>query len=169
MRRTRWVDRWCRPGMSAIVAVVAGALYLPPPVEADTTATIAPPPMPSAERAQRALTWARNQMAIDPNSNVECIVFVERAYNTMWPGNAIDVYNRWRAEGRIHDTAEDIPAGALVFSSNPGFDHGVGHVMLSEGNGTFLTANFFPSPKIREIPLLNESNGNRFLGWAYAP
>jgi hypothetical protein len=128
------------------------------------------PPAPSSDdRASRALAWARNQMATNPNSDIQCIQFVQQAYNTVYPGNAIDVFNRFRSENKIQTSSDNIPAGALVFTSDPTFDHGLGHVMLSEGNGRFLTANYYVDPKIREVPLNSNDPNDKFLGWAYAP
>ena len=46
---------------------------------------------------------------------------------------------------------------------------GHGHVMLSEGNGSYLTANYCRDPKIRQVPLNSNDAQDKFLGWAYAP
>ncbi|WP_156673367.1 MULTISPECIES: hypothetical protein [unclassified Mycobacterium] len=122
------------------------------------------------DKAAHALAWARDQMAADPNSTVQCEAFVEQAYNHAFRyPSAMDAFNDFNRKGQIHTNRDNIPEGALVFTSNPGFDHGTGHVMLSEGNGQFLTANYFTAPHIREIrPSPNDSQ-NIFLGWAYAP
>ncbi|AGB22169.1 hypothetical protein Mycsm_01780 [Mycobacterium sp. JS623] len=130
----------------------------------------APAPAPTAQdgdRVANALGWARNQMANNPNSSIQCFEFVEAAYATKWPGGtALDFYNTLKGQGKIH-TDTNPPAGALVFSSDPRFDGGAGHVMLSEGNGNFITANYYKAPKIREVPLTYP--GNTYLGWAVAP
>jgi hypothetical protein len=89
------------------------------------------------------------------------------AYGTKWPGGtALEFFNTLNGQGKIH-TDSNPPAGALVFSSDPRFDSGAGHDMLSEGNGTFITANYYKAPKIREVALTYP--GNTYLGWAVAP
>ena len=129
-----------------------------------------PPPAPTGDRAGQALAWARNQMASNPNSSIQCEVFVEQAYGTHFPGNtAMEFFNTLRDQGQIHTNTDGIPAGALVFTSDPRFDFGQGHVMLSQGDGTYLTANYYTAPKIRVVPLNSNDPQDRFLGWAYAP
>ena len=129
--------------------------------------TQAAPPAANNDRVGRALSWARNQMATNPNSTIQCLEFVEAAYGTRWPGaTAMAFYNTLKSQGKIN-TGTNPPAGALVFSSDPRFDGGMGHVMLSEGNGKFITANYYQAPKIREVPLTYP--GNTYLGWAVAP
>lgn len=132
-------------------------------------------PAPNGDRAAQAVAWARNQAATDPNRTeggypVQCEVFVEEAYNHAFRyPSAIDAFNDLRAKNLIHTNTDGIPAGALVFSSNPVYDGGAGHVELSLGNGQYITANYIHSPHIRVVPLNNNDPGNRFLGWAYAP
>jgi hypothetical protein len=125
---------------------------------------------PSGDRAGQALAWARGQMARNPNNPVQCEVFVEQAYNHAFRyPSAIDAFNDLNAKGQIHDNADGIPAGALVFTSDPRFDGGFGHVMLSQGDGSYLTANYYKAPKIRVVPLNSNDPQDKFLGWAYAP
>lgn len=134
----------------------------------------APASAPSGDRASQALAWARQQMATNPDSTDSCMKFVEDAYHTHWNYNtALDFFNALHQQGKTQ-TNTNIPAGALVFTSDPRFDQGDGHVMLSEGNGTYLTANYYtppnaPGPKIREVPLNSNDANDKFLGWAYAP
>lgn len=135
----------------------------------------APAPAPSGDRGQQALAWARNHMAADPYDPVECEVFVEQAYNHAFRYlTAKDDFNDRRAKGEIHTNADGIPAGALVFTSDPTYDFGNGHVMLSQGDGTYLTANYYtdprhPGPKIRVVPLDSGDPHSQFLGWAEVP
>lgn len=120
----------------------------------------------SGDREAQALDWARNQMASNPDNPVQCEAFVEQAYDHSFRyGSAIEAFNDLHAKGKIFADVNDIPAGALVFTSNPRFDAGYGHVMLSQGDGTYLTANYVVAPKIRVVRL----GRNQFLGWAYAP
>lgn len=135
----------------------------------------APPAAPSGDRAQQALAWARDQMATDPNRQengypVQCEVFVEEAYNHAFrAGSAIELFNRLQGAGQIRTNTDSIPPGALVFTSDPRFDQGNGHVMLSQGDGTYLTANYVNAPHIRVVPLNSNDAQDKFLGWAYAP
>jgi hypothetical protein len=122
------------------------------------------------DRGAQALAWARGQMAADPNNPVQCEVFVEQAYNHSFrAGSAMELFNRLQNAGQIHTNPDGIPAGALVFTSDPRFDGGAGHVMLSQGDGTYLTANYVSAPHIRVIPLNSNDPQDKFLGWAYAP
>ncbi|WP_431241008.1 hypothetical protein ACQ86B_28260 (plasmid) [Mycolicibacterium aichiense] len=130
----------------------------------------APAPVPNGDRGAQALAWARNQMASNPNNPVQCEVFVEQAYNHSFRyGSAIEAFNDLNAKGQIHTNTDGIPAGALVFTSDPRFDQGYGHVMLSQGDGSYLTANYYVAPKIRVVPLNSNDSQDRFLGWAFAP
>ncbi|MDH6245783.1 hypothetical protein M2432_003436 [Mycobacterium sp. OTB74] len=38
--------------------------------------------------------------------------------------------------------------------------------MLLQGDGTYLTANYYVAPKIRVVPLNSNDRQDRFLGWA---
>jgi hypothetical protein len=108
-------------------------------------------------------------MAADPNHPVQCEVFVEEAYNHAFRyGSAIDAFNDLKAKRQIHTNTDGIPAGALVFTSDPRFDKGYGHVMLSQGDGSYLTANYYSPAHIRVVPLNSNDNQDKFLGWAYA-
>ena len=147
---------------SAIATGMAG------PAGADAS-TAPAPPMGAAnvvDRGAQALDWARDQMASNPDNRVQCETFVEQAYNHSFRyGSAIEAFNDLNAKGKIFTDTNGIPTGALVFTSDPRFDAGYGHVMLSQGDGTYLTANYVVAPKIRVVRL----GQNRFLGWAYAP
>ncbi len=124
----------------------------------------------SGDRGSQALAWARQQMASDPDNPVQCEVFVEEAYNHAFRyPTAYAAFDDLKAKNQIHTNADNIPAGALVFTSDPRFDDGNGHVMLSEGNGRYLTANYYQNPKIRDVPLNSNDSQDKFLGWAYAP
>ncbi|OBG82649.1 hypothetical protein A5699_05725 [Mycobacterium sp. E802] len=162
-----WDNLWYKTSDGSYVADVDIETGTLESVAGDCGATAAPAPAANADRVGRALSWARNQMATNPNGTIQCFEFVEAAYGTKWPGaTAMEFYNTLKNQGKI-DTGTNPPAGALVFSSDPRFDRGMGHVMLSEGNGKFITANYYKAPKIREVPLTYP--GNTYLGWAVAP
>lgn len=126
---------------------------------------------PVSSREQRALDWANQQAAARSMSyNGLCERFVEQAYGTSGRfTSALAAFNALRARGMVHSNATNIPAGALVFST--GSDPRFGHVMLSRGNGTFVsggastqygnhaTVQTFSSPAPSGV----------FLGWSTAP
>lgn len=166
-----WNDLWYKTSDGDFVAGVdikTGALK---PVSADCGEGASAPAYADG-RAAQALAWARDQMATDPNRQeggnpVPCEVFVEEAYNHAFRyPSAMAAFNDLRAKGEIQTNADRIPVGAIVFTSNPAFDQGNGHVMLSQGDGTYLTANYVTAPHIRVVIV---SPPNQFLGWAYAP
>lgn len=166
-----WDNLWYRTSDGNFVADVdieTGTLnVVAPDCGSGSPPAAAAPAAQDGDRVAKALGWARGQMANNPNSAIQCFEFVEAAYGTKWPGGtALDFFYNLKGQGKIH-TDSNPPAGALVFSSDPRFDGGAGHVMLSEGNGHFITANYYKAPKIREVPLTYP--GNTYLGWAVAP
>lgn len=164
-----WDDLWYRTSDGSYVADVD--------IETGTLKDVtpecgsgAPAPAAGTDRGAHALAWARQQMASNPDNPVQCEVFVEEAYEHAFRyPSAIAGFDDLKAKGQIHTNTDNIPAGALVFTSDPRFDQGNGHVMLSEGNGNYLTANYYRDPKIREVPLNSNDAQDKFLGWAYAP
>lgn len=117
-------------------------------------------------REQRAVAWANSMVGSNAYPGL-CELFVENAFNTSgrYP-SAIAAFNALQSAGQMHYSSTGIPAGALVFSSNPAYDSGYGHVMLSRGDGTFVSGGAgSPSVKIYSTP----NPGSTFLGWAYAP
>ena len=91
-----------------------------------------------------------------------CERFVENAYGTSGKyASALANFNAQKAAGRLHTTANDIPAGALVFFRNRS-DGGIGHVEIAVGNGTFITS-------AAKVQYVNLSWAGTFLGWAPAP
>lgn len=166
-----WDNLWYKTSDGNFVADVdieTGTLDV---IASDCSSGPAPGPATSpdsGDRVARALSWARNEMATNPNNPIQCFEFVEAAYGGVkWPGyTALDFFNTLNGQGKIH-TDTNPPAGALVFSSDRRFDGGMGHVMLSEGNGQYITANYYQTPKIRRVPLTYP--GNTYLGWAIAP
>ncbi|HRD11326.1 MAG TPA: hypothetical protein PLI79_05655 [Mycobacterium sp.] len=167
-----WDNLWYKTSDGHYVADVdieTGTLGVVAP-DCSTIGGEKPGPPTGADRASRALAWARAQMASNPNNPVQCEAFVERAYNYSFRyDSAIAAFTDLKAKGQIHTNTDGIPAGALVFTSDPTFDKGLGHVMLSQGDGTYLTANYYTAPKIRVVPLNSNDPKSKFLGWAYAP
>lgn len=148
-------DAWVWTGTSAAVAPPCGAAPAPTPV---------PTPVPTVPTAARAVAWAKSMIG-NTSYNGLCEKFVENAYGVFgvplgyW--TALADFNAQKAAGRIHTTANDIPAGALVFFRNRS-DGGNGHVEIAVGNGTFITS-------AAKVQYVNLSWAGTFLGWAPAP
>jgi hypothetical protein len=101
-----------------------------------------------------------------------CELFVERAYGTSGRyASAISAYYALRAAGQIHTGSTGIPAGALVFSESPQWDYGYGHVMLSRGDGTFVSGGAWTGGGNHSTVQIFGSPAptGGYLGWAYAP
>jgi hypothetical protein len=92
-----------------------------------------------------------------------CDNFVGHAYGRAASGyyTAIAHYNALAGRGLIR-TAGTPPAGALVFYNAAAINGYAGHVMLSEGNGNYITS----APTVRRVNL--SWPGAPYLGWSYA-
>jgi len=165
-----WDNLWYRTPDNNYVADVDIETGTLKDVTPDCTDSGVSAPAAGGDRGNQALAWARQQMATNPDNPVQCEVFVEEAYNHAFRyPSAIAAFDDLRAKNQIHTNSDEIPVGALVFTSDRRFDDGNGHVMLSEGNGRYLTANYYQNPKIREVPLNSNDPQDKFLGWALAP
>jgi hypothetical protein len=127
----------------------------------------------STSREQKAMDWARSVIGQyytnydlgDSNHvwNGWCYNFVAHAYGRSASGyyTAIDHYNDLRNRGMIH-TSGTPPSGALVFFGTAAINNYAGHVMLSEGNGYYITAAW----PVQRVTL--SWPGAPYLGWSYA-
>ena len=118
----------------------------------------------SGSREQRAIEWARAQIGqtTQPDGrpwNGWCDRFVANAYGL--PNSSyITAYEHWLTLANrklVHPHDTNVPAGALAFYNNAIG----GHVMLSEGNGWFVST----GPAVYETKL--SSGFGTYLGWAY--
>jgi Bacterial SH3 domain len=126
-----------------------------------------------SSREQRAMDWARSVLGNaytngdlgDSNHpwNGWCDNFVAHAYGLAASGyaTAIAHYNARNSQGQIHTTGTP-PSGALVFFAAAAINGYAGHVMLSEGNGNYITTASVISRVSLSWP------GAPYLGWAYA-
>jgi hypothetical protein len=113
-------------------------------------------------REQRAVDFANADLGRSDYAGW-CELFVENAYGTQGQQqSALADFNAIQAGGRMHYTTSGIPAGALVFSRNP-YDGGYGHVILSRGDGSFV------SPQSPTQVLTDPRAGGTFSGWSFAP
>jgi len=128
---------------------------------------------PTGTREQRALNWAISVLGQsytngdlgDSNHAWDgwCDNFVGHAYGRAASGyaSAIVHYNSLAGRGLMHYDASP-PAGALAFYNGAAINGYYGHVMLSEGNGSFITS----APTVRRVNI--NWPGAPYLGWAYA-
>lgn len=124
-----------------------------------------------ATKATRAVSWANSQIG-SMNYAGLCEKFVENAYGTSGKyASAIAAYQSLKAAGAIHTGTTGIPAGALVFSLDYAWDYGYGHVMLSRGDGTFVSGGAWTGggnhSTVQAFSSPAPTGG--YLGWAYAP
>ncbi|MFY1638083.1 hypothetical protein ACN27F_33190 [Solwaraspora sp. WMMB335] len=142
--------------------------YLPGEPECGTST-----PPPTGTREDRALAWARSVLGHthtngdlgDSNHPWDgwCDNFVGHAYGRAASGYATALvhYNSLNARGLIRTTGTP-PAGALVFYAGASINGYAGHVMLSEGNGNYITT----AATVRRVSLTWP--GAPYLGWSYA-
>lgn len=128
---------------------------------------------PTGTREDRALAWARSVIGQaytngdlgDSNHAWDgwCDNFVGHAYGRAASGyaSAIVHYNSLYNRGLIHTTGTP-PAGALVFFNSAPINGYFGHVMLSEGNGNYITS----APTVRRVNI--NWPGAPYIGWSYA-
>jgi hypothetical protein len=126
-----------------------------------------------ASREENALAWARSVLGHthtngdlgDTNHpwNGWCDNFVAHAYGRAASGyaTAVDHYNSLNARGLIN-TGSNPPAGALTFYAAASINNYAGHVMLSEGDGNYITTAAQISRVSQTWP------GAPYLGWSYA-
>ncbi|WP_326553302.1 hypothetical protein [Micromonospora sp. NBC_01813] len=130
-------------------------------------------PPPTGTREDRALAWARSVLGHthtngdlgDSNHPWDgwCDNFVAHAYGRAASGYATALvhFNALNARGLIRTTGTP-PAGALVFYNGAAINGYAGHVMLSEGNGNYITT----AATVRRVSLTWP--GAPYLGWSYA-
>jgi hypothetical protein len=129
-------------------------------------------PAPSS-REDRALAWARSVIGQaythgdlgDSNHpwNGWCDNFVAHAYGRPRSGytTALAHFNSLNSRGLIHRDTNP-PAGALVFYGAATVNGRAGHVMLSEGNGSYISS----APTVRRVTFTWP--GAPYIGWSWA-
>jgi hypothetical protein len=121
---------------------------------------VAPPP--AATREQKAVNWARSNLGAT-GWNRWCDKFDALAYGQSHSGY-YTAFLHWRAmvaRGLAHPGDPNVPLGGLAFYAN-GYNGGAGHVMISEGNGQFVST----GPHVFETGLTPYFG--TYLGWSYA-
>lgn len=120
----------------------------------------------SSTKASAAVAWARGKVG-SMDYSFACERFVENAYGTSGQyASAIAAYNALRRS--VHTTRTGIPAGALVFSSQPQYDLGYGHVSIAVGDGTFIAGGMDVGGSTVTVRRTTGLPGG-YLGWTEAP
>ncbi|MCL3836875.1 hypothetical protein M2889_03360 [Aeromicrobium sp. zg-Y1362] len=118
------------------------------------------------------MNWAKSKVGSN-SYDFLCERFVENAYGTQGKfGSAIANYNAQKRAGRISTSRTNIPAGALVFSSNRAWDLGYGHVQISIGGNKFVSGGMGRNAAGRLVgPTVQIRTGlpSGYLGWSQAP
>lgn len=130
-------------------------------------------PPPAASREDRALAWARSVIG-QSSTNGDlgdsnhawkdwCDNFVAHAYGRPSSGyvSAIAHFNDLDRHGLIHRDANP-PAGALVFYGAAPVNQQYGHVMLSEGNGSYIST----GPTVQRVSFT--APAAPYIGWSWA-
>ncbi len=127
----------------------------------------------TSSREQRAIDWARSVIGNsttngdlgDSNHAWDgwCDNFVGHAYGRAASGyaTAIAHFNSLNGRGLIHTTGTP-PFGALTFYAAAPINGYAGHVMLSEGNGNYITS----AATVRRVTI--GWPGATYIGWSYA-
>jgi hypothetical protein len=142
---------------------------------ANWTRATTPAAAVSGTREQRAVPWATGRVGSTAYEGY-CELFVENAFGTSGRyASAISNYNAMNNRGAIHGGNTSVPAGALAFFGATSSNGYFGHVMLSLGNGQFVSTNVGSSGYLvnsgrvgyTTISLVQASSGP-YLGWGYA-
>lgn len=120
---------------------------------------VTPPPASTTSKAENALKWANARIGETIWDNL-CESFVEEAYGRSFRyGSAIAHYNAVRSQVKTTGTP---PKGAVVFYAAAEINYGWGHVMISRGDGSYVTT-------AARVQVVNQSwPGAPYLGW-YVP
>lgn len=136
-----------------------------------------PPPAQSSSKADAAVNKANSMVGTDAFGDVGCGKLVAAAYGV--PGIGYNTAKQFRdalaAQGKIHMDGAP-PKGALVFSESS-WDRGAGHVVISRGDGTFVSGGVWKGYQgiaggghnVQVLPNWNPATGAAYLGWADAP
>lgn len=114
---------------------------------------------PASTKAENALKWANARIG-ETGWNGWCEKFVENAYGTSGRyASAIAHYNAVRGQVKTTGTP---PRGAIVFYAAAKVNNNWGHVMISRGDGSYVTT-------AAKVQVVNQSwPGAAYLGW-YVP
>ncbi|MFO0862182.1 MAG: hypothetical protein U0516_00450 [Candidatus Saccharibacteria bacterium] len=130
----------------------------------------APPSPIITTKEQRAINWAKSQVG-STSWNGLCELMVEQAFGTRGRyGSALANANAKIATGQMHRGDTNVPAGALAFFGAANVNGGYGHVMLSIGNGQFVSNGYTYNGKAygARITTISSVGAGPYIGWAWA-
>lgn len=118
-----------------------------------------------AAAAKIANTQACRNVVRGGTWNNRCGEFVARLYGYYASGEATALvhYATLKSRGLIHASADNIPAGALVFFTT---GQSAGHVAVYAGGGKAYSNDYMRSGCIDLTPMSVMAGANNFLGWA---
>ncbi len=137
----------------------------------------APPPADVSDKANAAVMKANSAVGSDMFGDIGCGKFVAWAYGRGALGfnTAKEFRDHLASQGQIH-MDQNIPRGALVFSQSS-WDKGMGHVVIAQGDGTFVSGGVYKGYQglaggghnVQVMNSWNPANDASYLGWAAAP
>lgn len=117
------------------------------------------------DRYESAIAWGRLQVG-EPDWGGACEAFVENAYNVT---KKFDSALQAQHKLDLHPRGEgfQVPRGALVFFAKDTLNAGQGHVGISTGGGSMISA---LNQGVRETSWTSSGYWkDRFIGWAWPP
>ena len=129
-----------------------------------------PPPPTTPTKEQRAIEWAKSQVGSTAWNGL-CELMVEQAFGTRGRyGSALANANAKIASGQMHSGDTNVPAGALAFFGAANVNGGYGHVMISIGNGQFVSNGYTWNGRVygARITTIGSVGAGPYIGWAWA-
>lgn len=140
------------------------------------TLAVPNPASSTSTREQQAIAWAESQVGSDLWSGY-CDRFVAAAFGRTASGypSALAHWQALDSSGSTHRGDQSVPAGALAFFGPSSYNYDLGHVMLSVGNGRFVSTDVYTKSgsgaafvvNYTTIAWMNQWSGP-YLGWAWA-
>ncbi len=130
----------------------------------------AQPPPTISTKEQRAIDWAKSQLG-STSWNGLCELMAEQAFGTRGRyGSALANANAKIAARQMHSGDTNVPAGALAFFGAATVNGGYGHVMISIGNGQFISNGYTWNGHVygARITTIGSVGAGPYIGWAWA-
>jgi hypothetical protein len=127
-----------------------------------------------SDKANAAVLKANSAVGTDMFGDIGCGKFVAWAYDrgALGYNTAKEFRDHLASQGQIH-MDQNIPRGALVFSQSS-WDQGMGHVVIAQGDGTFVSGGVYKGYQglaggghnVQVMNSWNPADGATYLGWA---
>lgn len=137
----------------------------------------AAPASGDSAKADAAVAKANSAVGTDMFGDIGCGRFVAWSYGqgALGYNTAKEFRDHLASQGAIH-MDQNIPRGALVFSQSS-WDQGMGHVVIAQGDGTFVSGGVWKGYQgvaggghnVQVLNSWNPADGATYLGWAVAP